>query len=166
MTESVWFWTIGLAIIVLIAVTISRRYGRRVTERQIISSQQIVNDAMRLGVTALQAKQLLSTEERVDINSTLVANVWGHDVMAFEFALPAQNRHDPHEIRHELNLALAEYARTHELKSAADDRPALLVTDVWYDNSWPLLHIDVTHIVNEETAAYLRDLRRLNQPAL
>ena len=41
---------------------------------------------------------------------------------------------------------------------------ALVVTDVWYDNRKPMLHVDVAHIVNEETAAYLRDLRKLNQP--
>ena len=96
--------------------------------------------------------------------STLVANIWGHEVMAFEFELPYRERQEVVVVRQALNNALRDYAQDENLVSASETVMALVVTDVWYDNRKPMLHVDVAHIVNEETAAYLRDLRKLNQP--
>jgi hypothetical protein len=38
----------------MIALTIYRRYGRRLTERQIITSQQVVNHALTYALKYLQ----------------------------------------------------------------------------------------------------------------
>ena len=82
-------WLVWVALLVgllLVALTIYRRYGRRLTERQIIASQQVVNAGMTVALQELANDLLLFTMERP--TSTLVANIWGHEVMAFEFELP------------------------------------------------------------------------------
>jgi dihydroorotase len=84
--------------------------------------------------------------------------------MAFEFVLPVSDLQEVIVVRQAVNNALREYAEKNNLKSAATDEMALLVTDVWYDARVPELHIDIAHITNQETAAYIRDLRKLNQP--
>ena len=138
-------WMLVVIISIIIAVTIFRRYGRRLTERQIIASQQVVNKGLTYA-------------------STLVANIWGHEVMAFEFVLPVSDMQEVVVVRQAVNNALKEYAEKNNLKSASETDMALLVTDVWYDTRVSELHIDIAHIVNQETAAYIRDLRKLNQP--
>jgi len=156
-----WLVWIGLLIVLLLAaLTIYRRYGRRLTERQIIASQQIVNAGMSTALQELSIYLLLEPVER--LTSTLVANVWGHEVMAFEFELPYIERQEVIVVRQALNNALREYVEDHNLVSASDVDMALVVTDVWYDNRKPTLHVDVAHVVNEQTTAYLNDLRKLN----
>lgn len=158
-------WLVWVALLVgllFLALTIYRRYGRRLTERQIIASQQVVNAGMTVALQELANDLLLFTMERP--TSTLVANIWGHEVMAFEFELPYRERQEVVVVRQALNNALRDYAQDENLVSASETDMALVVTDVWYDNRKPMLHVDVAHIVNEETAAYLRDLRKLNQP--
>ncbi|KIU19434.1 hypothetical protein [Weissella cibaria] len=158
-------WLVWVALLVgllLVALAIYRRYGRRLTERQIIASQQVVNAGMTVALQELANDLLLFTMERP--TSTLVANIWGHEVMAFEFELPYRERQEVVVVRQALNNALRDYAQDENLVSASETDMALVVTDVWYDNRKPMLHVDVAHIVNEETAAYLRDLRKLNQP--
>ncbi|HBV56610.1 MAG TPA: hypothetical protein DEB75_00440, partial [Weissella confusa] len=87
-----------------------------------------------------------------------------HEVMAFEFEIPYKERQEVVVVRQALNNALRAYTEDQNLVSASDTDMALVVTDVWYDNRKPMLHVDVAHVINDETAAYLRDLRKLNQP--
>ena len=85
------FVWIGLIVLLgVIAVTIYRRYGRRLTERQIIASQQVVNAAMAVALKDLSNELLIFPMNRP--TSTLVANIWGHEVMAFEFEIPYKER--------------------------------------------------------------------------
>lgn len=155
-------WMLVVIISIIIAVTIYRRYGRRLTERQIIASQQVVNKGLTYALSDLSDALYLVPERR--ISSTLVANIWGHEVMAFEFVLPVSDMQEVVVVRQAVNNALKEYAEKNNLKSASETDMALLVTDVWYDTRVSELHIDIAHIVNQETAAYIRDLRKLNQP--
>lgn len=158
-----WFlWLILIIICIVIAVTIYRRYGRRLTERQIITSQQVVNHALTYVLKDLKDALYLIPDKQ--ISSTLVANIWGHEVMAFEFVLPVSDLQEVVVVRQAINNALREYSEKNNLYSASDSDMALLVTDVWYDARVPELHVDVAHVTNEETAAYIRDLRKLNQP--
>ncbi|RAU08132.1 hypothetical protein DEJ53_06225 [Weissella confusa] len=157
------FVWIGLIVLLgVIAVTIYHRYGRRLTERQIIASQQVVNAAMAVALKDLSNELLIFPMNRP--TSTLVANIWGHEVMAFEFEIPYKERQEVVVVRQALNNALRAYTEDQNLVSASDTDMALVVTDVWYDNRKPMLHVDVAHVINDETAAYLRDLRKLNQP--
>lgn len=155
-------WILVVIISIIIAVTIYRRYGRRLTERQIIASQQVVNKGLTYALGDLGDALYLIPERH--ISSTLVANIWGHEVMAFEFVLPVSDMQEVIVVRQAVNNALKEYAEKNNLKSASETDMALLVTDVWYDTRVSELHIDIAHIVNQETAAYIRDLRKLNQP--
>ncbi|GEP74211.1 hypothetical protein [Weissella thailandensis] len=155
-------WVLVVIISVIIAITIYRRYGRRLTERQIIASQQIVNKGLTYALGDLGDALYLNSDKY--ISSTLVANIWGHEVMAFEFVLPVSGVQEVVVVRQAVNNALREYAEKNNLQSASETDMALLVTDVWYDTRIPELHIDIAHIINQETAAYIRDLRKLNQP--
>lgn len=122
----------------------------------------VVNAAMAVALKDLSNELLIFPMNRP--TSTLVANIWGHEVMAFEFEIPYKERQEVVVVRQALNNALRAYTEDQNLVSASDTDMALVVTDVWYDNRKPMLHVDVAHVINDETAAYLRDLRKLNQP--
>lgn len=152
---------VGLVILLIVIVTIIRRHGRRVTEREIIESQQIVNQAIKSALPVLKAFGVL---EPKDLTSELVANIWGHNVMAFEFILPTERRDDVKKITERLDLALSDYAQANGVHAFGMQKDPLVVTDTWYDNVHDYLHIDVACVNNAQTLAYLRDLKRLNQP--
>lgn len=101
-------WMLVVIISIIIAVTIYRRYGRRLTERQIIASQQVVNKGLTYALSDLGDALYLVPERR--ISSTLVANIWGHEVMAFEFVLPVSDMQEVVVVRQAVNNALKEYA--------------------------------------------------------
>ena len=150
-----------ILIIFMLVVIIKRRYGRRVTERQIINSQQIVNRAFKNVKETLEPYGISTSG---GVTSELVANIWGHNVMAFEIVLPVRERADIKEITVTLARSLEKYGKEHDLRAYGMQYHALVVTDTWYDNRYSLIHFDIAHVVNEQTAAYLRDLARLNQP--
>lgn len=148
-------------IIILIIRRVVRQNGKKETEKVIIASQHLVNEAMQQVLPNFYAMLgVPNKDER--LTSTLVANIWGHNVMAFEFQIPVTVKVDPKELKIKLDQALDQYVADHQLLSASSDS-AIHSTDVWFDQIKPILHIDVAHVVNEQTAAYIRDLRRLNQ---
>ncbi|MBS0949270.1 hypothetical protein JK159_02580 [Weissella minor] len=156
------FILIATLIVILVLLTIFRRTGRRLTERQIISSQQAVNAAMNAALHDLDASLGVKTSDK-QFRSTLVANIWGHEVMAFEFSIPIERAVNRDILRKQLNDDLIAYTRANGMKSFDANEPAMLITDLWFDNKQPLVHIDVAHICNAETLSYLHDLRCLNQ---
>lgn len=149
-------------VVILILLTIFRRTGRKLTEQQIIESQQCVNAAMNSVVKHLDPS-LGIIEDSKPFRSTLVANIWGHEVMAFEFILPVERKLNADVLRRRLNNGLQAYATSHQLESYDESEPVFVVTDIWFNQAGTTLHVDVTHVVNAETVAYLHDLRRLNQ---
>ncbi|MDR3189683.1 MAG: hypothetical protein LBT80_00570 [Lactobacillaceae bacterium] len=158
----IWISILLIIIIFIIVMTIIRRIGRRQTEKRIIASQQVVNHAMQTVMPDLQANLRLLPIERV--NSTLVANIWGHDVMAFEFQFDYVDKIEVAKITEQLSGALTRYADQQHLVSTSTEDAALMPTDVWYDAIKPIVHFDIAYLVNAQTAAYIRDLRLLNQP--
>ncbi|MCM0583186.1 hypothetical protein H9L19_08190 [Weissella diestrammenae] len=157
------FWLAALLVVIIIAVRINRIAGRRETEKNIIHSQQIINLAMKTVIT--QESSLLGVALPVHVSSTLVANIWGYNVMAFEFIFPvAEQEVKAADIKLQLNRAFERYAQQNELSQVDHNFSAIVVTDVWFDQIKPVLHIDVAHVATEQTAAYLRDLQKLNQP--
>ncbi|MCT8394775.1 hypothetical protein D0499_02975 [Weissella soli] len=148
-------------IVILIVRRLVRQNGKKETEKIIVASQHLVNTAMQEVLPKFYARLGVSNaDER--LTSTLVANIWGHNVMAFEFQIPVTTKVEPTQLKIELDRALDHYVADHHLVSASTDS-AIHSTDVWFDQVKPILHIDVAHVVNEQTAAYIRDLRRLNQ---
>ncbi len=156
---------IGAIILILILLTVIRRIGRRLTEQQIIQSQHVVNQALNAVLPAL-ASQLAVKEPAKAIRTTLVANIWGHEVMAFECQLPVFRQFPLGQVKDSLSRALEEYDAKEKLPRFDEQPYALVLTDVWYQEqtSGCYLHLDIAHIINAETAAYLRDLAKLNQP--
>lgn len=158
-----WGWfLLGLLIVILVIVTLIRRRGRRRTEKQIIESQQLVNSALRVAVQSLEPFKVTMP---TDLTTEIVANIWGHNVMAFELILENEGRADLQQVTSNLDQALSDYAKAHGLRAFGMQKEPLLVTDAWYDNVQGDLHLDIAHVTNAQTLAYLRDLARLNQPA-
>lgn len=152
---------VGLIVAFTIVNTITRRVGRRKTERLIIASQQVVNAALRDSTPVLER---LGVTPGQDITSNLVANIWGHNVMAFECGLKIGRRGTIAEFERELGAALSKYSAEHDLHAYGLQVEPLVVTDAWYSNSRDEVLFDVAYVINDQTVAYLRDLARLNQP--
>lgn len=156
---------ISAGLVSLILLTIIRRIGRRLTERQIIQSQHIVNQAMNT-VLRQVSDQLSLQEVTKPLRTTLVANIWGHEVMAFEGRVPVLKAQPVGQVQQILTMALQRYEEEHPLTKDVGQPAALVITDIWYQEraGKVLLHLDIAHVINAETAAYLRDLAKLNQP--
>jgi len=156
------FWLILLGAIIALGVRINRMVGRRETERNIIKSQQVVNASVNEVIRDLAQELNLEVPQRV--TSTLVANIWGYNVMAYEFKFNYEVAQAIVPMRQKINTGLGRYTLAHEIISVDEAVQPIIVTDLWYDQLKPVLHMDVAYVSTEQTAAYLRDLKKLNQP--
>lgn len=155
---------IGVIIIIGILLTIRIKHliGRRKTEIEIIHSQQVVNEAINYLFKNTTFAHGLKLPE--NINSTLTANIWGHNVMAFEIKIDYEQRLDPKELQQHFNHDLKQYCADKNLPKLDAEISPIIITDLWYDQIHPVLHIDVANVNNQQTIAYLHDLKKLNQP--
>ncbi|MCZ9310412.1 hypothetical protein PAF15_00270 [Weissella koreensis] len=155
---------IGTIIIIGILLTIRIKHlvGRRKTEIEIIHSQQLVNEAINYLFKNTTFEHGLKLPK--NINSTLTANIWGHNVMAFEIKIYYEQRLDPKELQQHFNNDLKQYCADKNLPKLDTEIAPIVITDLWYDQIHPILHIDVANVSNQQTVAYLHDLKKLNQP--
>ena len=91
--------------------------------------------------------------------SQLVADVWGKGVMVFEYSLdaPKVKTNELDAIRNKLAEALNEYAERNKLKGL-NGLPCFVVSDIWTFAG--VLHIDISHVVNQATVDYLHDVTK------
>lgn len=150
-----------LAISILLIFAVIRLMNQHAAEKRLRASQDIVNEAMRIVLPSLSDKLKLSTQGSV--RSALVADVWGRDILAFEFIMPVTDKVSTEIVYYELSTILKSYALGHDLDSVSDKIPALVVSDIWYDTDAAELHVDVAHVLNDATYAYLADLKKINQ---
>ena len=95
------------------------------------------------------------------LNSQLVADVWGKGVLAFEYHFDGDEKRDATLTPQSLNEQLAKYANDHQLTAVNTKFSVFKVTDWWQSEG--VLHIDVAYILNEATAEYVADLKKLKQ---
>lgn len=152
------FILIGISVLLIFAVI--RLMNQHTAEKRLRDSQELVNDAMRIVLPSLTDKLKLSTGS---VRSALVADVWGRDILAFEFIIPVQAQQSTEIVYYELSTILKSYALGHDIESVSDKVPALVVSDIWYDTEKYELHVDVAHVFNDATYAYLADLKKVNQ---
>ncbi len=89
------------------------------------------------------------------LRSQPVADVWGHGIMAFEYALP-----QPEAGITSAQFTAALRQQTGKQNATATSlTPTLDVTDWWQRDG--VVHVDVAYVVNAATREYVRDVRRV-----
>lgn len=157
------FWIIMATLIsmILIYVLVSRQSAQRTTGRLILTAQHPTNKAMAYAVNQLSKQfKILPTE----INSTLIANVWGHGVMVFEYIIPTASVENVLSTEADLETALNDYAKQEKIVGYRGIAKPFKITDFWQEHpeqgaKW---HIDVAYLINEATNEYVRDIEKLN----
>lgn len=153
------FILLGISILLIFAVI--RLMNQHSSEKRLRASHELVNEAMRIVLPSLSGKLKLS--DQCAVRSALVADVWGRDILVFEFMMPIKEELSTDIVYYELSTILKSYALGHDIDSVSDTIPALVVSDIWYDTNKSELHVDVAHVLNDATYAYLADLKKINQ---
>ena len=78
---------------------------------------------------------------------------------AFEYSIdvPGIETTELNLIKNELQQQLDIYAKSHQLKQY-EQHPVFVVSDIWIFAN--VLHIDVSHITNQVTWAYIQDIEK------
>ncbi|MCM0598992.1 hypothetical protein [Periweissella fabalis] len=153
---------IAVLILVLIIISVIRRHAAKTTTNQLIMASQLpTNQAMRYAQDNLPEV----FRQKQPISSTLVANVWGHGVMTFEFIFDDLRITNQVITMIELENILNDYACKNDLNGYRGLKKPFKVTDFWQaldDHKW---HIDITYIINQVTLEYTHDIEKLNTRA-
>lgn len=156
---------IGIIIAWAIYVLIHRMVVQRATRIVRHSAQAETDVAVKAAVQRLVNQDVLTEDEGTLPASVTVADVWGRGVMAFEYTLQVgmgAERRLP-QLEAAMNAALASYSADHQVQACVAGS-AFVVSDIWvYDDQ---LHLDVAYLMNESTVEYLKDLKKLNDPAV
>ncbi|PWT33449.1 hypothetical protein DKZ29_00265 [Limosilactobacillus reuteri] len=147
-----------LAAIIVIALylTIHRVFLKRATMMVQKNAQDVTDAALNTSL-----KEMLHWNK--NLNSQIVADVWGKGVLTFEyhFDYKKENINLDDFTRQKLAAKLDEYAKQHQLKMAPNASQPFIITDWWkYEG---ILHIDIAYLINEATVEYIEDLEKLNQ---
>lgn len=153
------YFLIVLLIIALLILLIIIRNQKRKRALFLMQkeSQKITNKAFSYAIHHVNLLELKKSDTQ--FNSEFVSSVWGSKVTAFEFSLevPGIQTADLPQIKAEVQFNLQKYAEKHQLK-AYKEHLVFYVSDIWIFSN--VLHIDVSHIINEETWAYVEDVQK------
>ncbi|WP_061775903.1 hypothetical protein [Levilactobacillus senmaizukei] len=156
---------IGILIAIVVYELIHRSIVQRATRMVRRSAQDDTDVAVKAAIRRLVNDDVLTEAESQISSIATVADVWGRGVMAFEYTLPVgmDAKHRLRALELAFNDALASFGTDHDLKGI-NDGPAFVVSDIWvYEGR---LHVDVAYLTNESTVEYLKDLKKLNDPAV
>ncbi|WP_304249332.1 hypothetical protein [Limosilactobacillus gastricus] len=151
---------ITLILILVIYQIIHRTLVKRHDQQQQVAAQQITDQV----VMAVLADHLAS--DHYDHQSSIVAEVWGNGVQAFEYQIYF-DLCDEQELRwlshQNLSQAIEKNASQEQIAGFNAQSAPFVVTDWWvYQQK---LHFDVAYVSNEATREYVEDLSKLNQKA-
>ncbi|MBM7543853.1 hypothetical protein [Periweissella beninensis] len=146
---------------IIIYHLVSHQSAQKTTGTLILAAQHPTNKAMSYAMAQL------SSQFKVDpamLNSTLIANVWGHGVMVFEFIIPEAKIDSAISTQIALENELNRYAQQEKIVGYQANSQPFKVTDFWQEQpkqgaKW---HIDVAYLINEATNEYVRDITKLN----
>ena len=98
-------------------------------------------------------------DQKQNFSSELVSNIWGSKVTAFEYSIedPGIKTSDLPYIKKDLTYYLRQYATAHQLK-AYQGNPVFYISDIWIFAN--VLHIDISHITNQATLSYIKDVKK------
>lgn len=145
-------WLLGALIVILVVVFIiwwrvrRRKHAMRVL---MLRNQRLCDRDVAKALTQLAWRY------PDPLRSQPVADVWGHGIMAFEYALP-----EPQTSITSAQFTAALRAQTGDQNAkTATLAPTLDVTDWWHRDG--VVHVDVAYVVNAATREYVRDVRRV-----
>lgn len=151
----VWLVIIAIIIIVILYEMIHRLLLKRATLIIQRRAQTITDQAIHEVFQEYQGIELPKT------SSKLVAEVWGHGVLSFEYDLSITNNKINELSREELQSKLDQYAKLHHIDHIEQASRGFLITDWWQGKT--KFHIDVTYLMNEASLEYVHDLKKLQK---
>ena len=98
------------------------------------------------------------TTSKVIINSSLLSQVWGRNIFAYDYklALSFNSYQQLSRFKHEFQNLLTKYCFDHQLLIRGHN--LLSIADVWSYNKHT--HLDIAYRINSSTVDYLRDLKK------
>lgn len=147
-------------LLILAAVAAVRRLRRnRALAVMQNSSMKVTGQAFSEAVRNVQSPGFDGKNAGGKPRVELISDVWGKGVMAFEYSLDAPEvmTGELAGIRRKMTDELGRYASAHGMTGWAGG-PCFVVSDIWIFAG--VLHIDVSHVINQATADYLHDIRK------
>lgn len=123
------------------------------------ASLEITNQAFKETIALICIPGFDGKNAKETHKAEMISDVWGKGVMAFEYSLdaPKVKTNELDAIRNKLAEALNEYAERNKLKGL-NRFPCFVVSDIWTFAG--VLHIDISHVVNQATVDYLHDVTK------
>ncbi|WP_204123089.1 hypothetical protein [Lacticaseibacillus mingshuiensis] len=149
---------VWLVVLIIIVLAVGGFVWWRVANRKramrifLLRSRQLSDHIVQRMLVALK------WETPEPLAGTPVADVWGHGIMAFEYAAPTP---DFGVSRKLLDQELAQLAADENIVSSDPRFPAFVVSDFWVRSGE--IHFDVAFVTNAATIEYVEDVERVNQ---
>lgn len=126
------------------------------------ASLEITNQAFKETIAMICVPGFDGKNAEETHKAEMISDVWGKGVMAFEYSLdaPEVKTNELDAIRDKLAEALNEYAERKKLEGL-NGLPCFVVSDIWIFAG--VLHIDISHVVNQATADYLHDVTKSSE---
>lgn len=149
---------ITLILIFVIYQIIHRTLVKRQDQQQQANAQRVTDQVVLAALDAHLAS------DHYDHQSTIVAEVWGNGVQAFEYQIYF-DQCEENELRwlshQKVSDAIEVAASQQHITGLSENSAPFVVTDWWvYQQK---LHFDVAYLSNEATREYVEDLNKLNQ---
>ena len=126
------------------------------------ASLEITNQAFKETIAMICVPGFDGKNAEETHKAEMISDVWGKGVMAFEYSLdaPEVKTNELDAIRDKLAEALNEYAERKKFEGL-NGLPCFVVSDIWIFAG--VLHIDISHVVNQATADYLHDVTKSSE---
>ncbi len=151
---------IGLVLlIVTIVFAVSRIRRNKALAIMQNASLEITNQAFKETIAMICVPGFDGKNAEEAHKAEMISDVWGKGVMAFEYSLdaPGVKTNELDAIKGKLSEALNEYAKREKFEGL-NGLPCFVVSDIWIFAG--VLHIDISHVVNQATVDYLHDVTK------
>ena len=151
---------IGLVLlIVTIVFAVSRIRRNKALAIMQNASLEITNQAFKETLAMICVPGFDGKNAEEAHKAEMISDVWGKGVMAFEYSLdaPGVKTNELDAIKGKLSEALNEYAKREKFEGL-NGLPCFVVSDIWIFAG--VLHIDISHVVNQATVDYLHDVTK------
>lgn len=149
-----------IALALVIVIVVYELIHRFLIKRAIIIMQNQAQQQTDLVVK--KASEQLFGQDLFTDSSKLVADVWGKGVLSFEYSVDLEKHDILKQLdRKSFNELLNQLAQSEGILGFKQATSPFLITDWWKFEG--IFHFDVTYVMNEATAEYIHDLKKLNE---
>ncbi|MCI1986811.1 MAG: hypothetical protein LKJ69_09000 [Lactobacillus sp.] len=144
-----WWWLVsGMIVVVGLIVLVWWRLSRRKRAMKVLMrrNQHLCDQEVA------QVLHDLNWAYPDPLRSQPVADIWGHGIMAFAYALPTPKQ----------GMTKTDFAAALKAKppvQSGQPTPQLVITDWWTREA--TTHIDIAYVTNAATREYVQDIRRV-----